>query len=135
MVFAITSPAHMNAAFADAFNSRSIANLLQLYQPDAVLRTDGDCPDLAGFAAIEKALTQLLQAPGRMTSHNHFCIVHGDLALLRADWELVADDGTHIASGSSAELVRKQADGRWLYVIDHAVGASLPRAPQAQEAT
>ena len=126
MAFAVTSPEHMNAAFADAFNSRSIANLLQLYDPDAVLRTDGDRTDLTGLAAIENALAQLLQVPGRMISRNHFCIVHGDLALLRADWALTADDGATVASGSSAELVRKQADGRWLYVIDHAVGASLP---------
>ena len=135
MAFAVTSPDRMNAAFADAFNSRSIAHLLQLYEPDAVLRTDGDGTDLTGLAAIENALAQLLQVPGRMISRNHFCIVHGDLALLRADWELAADDGAIVASGSSAELVRRQADGRWLYVIDHAVGASLPRVSQAQQAT
>ena len=67
MAFAVTSPDRMNAAFADAFNSRSIANLLQLYEPDAVLCTDGDSADVTGLAAIENALTQLLQAPGRMT--------------------------------------------------------------------
>ncbi|WP_460480772.1 YybH family protein [Comamonas humi] len=134
MAFAVTSPDHMNSAFADAFNSRSITNLLQLYEPDAVLCGDGKGVDLIGLAAIEKALGQLLQVPGRMTSLNHFCVVHGDLALLRADWELAADDGAIVASGSSAELIRKQADGRWLYVIDHAVGASLPRVSQAQQA-
>lgn len=135
MAFAVTSPNRMNAAFADAFNSRSIANLLQLYEPDAVLRTDGEGVDLTGLRTIENALGQLLQVPGRMTSRNHFCIVHSDLALLRADWELVADDGAIVASGSSTELVRRQADGRWLYVIDHAVGASLPREPRAEQAT
>jgi ketosteroid isomerase-like protein len=60
-----------------------------------------------------------------MKSTNNFCVVHGDLALLRADWELVGDDGRIVAAGSSAEVVRKQSDGRWLYVIDHA--AALPR--------
>ena len=134
MAFAVTSPDRMNAAFADAFNSRSIANLLQLYEPDAVLCTDGDSADVTGLAAIENALTQLLQAPGRMTSRNRFCIVHGDLALLRADWALT-DDGAIVASGSSAELVRRQPEGGWLYVIDHAVGASLPRAPLLEQAT
>lgn len=134
MAFTVTSPVCMNAAFADAFNSRSIANLLQLYEPDAVLRTDGDGADLTGLAAIENALTQLLQTPGRMTSRNQFCIVHGDLALLRADWELTADDGAIVASGNSAELARIQVDGRWLYVIDHAVGASFHRPDSVEEA-
>ena len=126
MTFAVTAPERMNAAFAQAFNSREIDNLLGLYEPDAVLRTDGSGNDLKGLAAISQALAQLLQAPGTMASRNHFCIVHGDLALLRADWELVADDGTRVVAGSSAELIRRQVDGRWLYVIDHAMGASLP---------
>ncbi|MCV9910401.1 hypothetical protein OIV19_22725 [Brucella sp. HL-2] len=62
-----------------------------------------------------------------MTSRNNFCVIHGDLALLRADWELRAADGIIVASGSAAEVIRKQADGRWLYIIDHAAGAGLPR--------
>ncbi|WP_220808594.1 nuclear transport factor 2 family protein [Delftia sp. UME58] len=123
MAPSITSPEHMNSAFADAFNSRSLAHLLALYEPGAVLRTSGDGTNHTGLDAITSALSQLLQAPGRMASRNHFCIIHGDLALLRADWELTTDDGAVVASGSSAELVRKQGDGRWLYVIDHAVGA------------
>ncbi|EAZ5200830.1 nuclear transport factor 2 family protein [Pseudomonas aeruginosa] len=121
----------MNATFANAFNSRNVGNLLALYEPGAVLRTNGGNTNLTGLEAIEGALTQLLQVPGRMASHNNFCILHGDLALLRADWELTADDGAVVASGSSAELVRMQPDGRWLYVIDHAVGAGLPRTPAA----
>lgn len=131
MEITVTSPDRMNAAFADAFNSRSIDGLLQLYEPDAMLRTGGDDTNLAGLAAIGNALEQLLQIPGRMTSRNHFCIVQGDLALLRADWDLTSEDGSVAASGSSAEVVRRQPDGRWLYVIDHAVGAGLPRVPTA----
>lgn len=75
---------------------------------------------------VEETLAGLLALPGRMTSRNRFCLVHDDLALLRADWILVSDDGETLASGSSVELVRRQADGFWRYVIDHAVGASLP---------
>ncbi len=131
MAFTVTSAQQMNATFAAAFNSRRVVNLLSLYEPAAILRTVGTTTDLTGLDAIEQALTRLLQMPGRMSSHNHFCIVNGDLALLRADWQLSADDGTTIASGSSVELLRKQADGRWLYVIDHATGAGLPRIPAA----
>ena len=131
MEITVTAPDRMNATFADAFNSRSIDGLLQLYEPDAALRTNGDDTNLVGLAAIRDALEQLLQVPGRMTSRNHFCIVQGNLALLRADWDLVSEEGSVLASGSSAEVVRRQADGRWLYVIDHAVGAGRPRMPVA----
>ena len=122
----VTDPRRMNEAFARAFNSRSLEGLLVLYEPGAVLRVDTSERDATGADAIADALRRLLQAPGRMTSTNSFCIAQGDLALLRADWEIVDDGGT-VASGSSAELVRRQPDGAWRYVIDHAVGASLPR--------
>lgn len=119
-------PHEMNAAFARAFNSRTIGNLLALYESEAALRTDGGDRTLRGLREIETALAALLQVPGTMTSINNFCIAHGDLALLRADWR-VMDGAQPIASGSSAEIVRRQADGAWLYVVDHAMGAGLPR--------
>lgn len=125
MALEVRSPDRMNAAFAEAFNSRDIAHLLQLYEPEAVLCATKRGAAQVGIGAIEKALQQLLKMPGRMVSHNHFCLVHDNLALLRADWQLAADDGAIVASGSSAELIRRQNDGRWLYVIDHALGASL----------
>ena len=123
----VTEPAQMNEAFARAFNTRNIENLLALYEPDAVLRVGDSERSITGLTAIAGELQHLFQAPGVMTSHNNFCIIHGDLALLRADWDLVADDGSVVASGSSAEIVRRQTDGTWRYVIDHAAGAGLPR--------
>lgn len=127
MSISVTEPQCMNEAFARAFNTRKIDNLLGLYEPEAVLLTDGSGESCIGLSAIAPELAKLLDAPGTMTSRNNFCVVHGELALLRADWKLVTHDGSVIASGSSAELVRKQPDGRWLYVIDHAAGAGLPR--------
>ena len=123
----VTEPGQMNEAFAQAFNSRNIDNLLALYEVDAVLRVDGSERSLIGLDAIAGELQRLLQAPGTMTSRNNFCIQHSDVALLRADWELRTQDGFIVASGSSAELVRRQSDGTWRYVIDHAAGAALPR--------
>lgn len=125
--YRVSTPAGMNETFARAFNSRDVDNLLSLYEPDAALVVDDTGTVLRGTTAITSALTALLQAPGVMRSVNNFCVEHGDLALLRADWAL-ADGDTLIASGSTAEVVRRQPDGAWLYVIDHAAGASVPRA-------
>jgi hypothetical protein len=43
-----------------------------------------------------------------MTFRNHVCTDHGDIAWLRADWKLSADDGAVATSGSSADLLRRQ---------------------------
>lgn len=126
-MFKVHTPSAMNETFARAFNSRDIDKLLSLYEPGAALRTDGTARTCIGLEAIAAELGQLLQVPGVMVSRNNFCIEVGDLALLRADYVLTSPEGRETLRGSSAELVRRQADGCWRYVIDHAAGASLPR--------
>jgi ketosteroid isomerase-like protein len=121
----VMDPRTMNETFARAFNSRNISNLIALYEPDAMLRVDASDRTLIGTDQIAAELSALFHVTGTMISNNIFCIEQGDLALLRADWKLVADDGSVVVSGSSAEIVRRQPDRSWLYVIDHATGASL----------
>lgn len=123
----VTEPEKMNEAFAQAFNSRRPENLLALYEPGGVLLADAGGRQYRGAAEIAAPLQELLNVPGTMVSRNSFCVIHGDLALLRADWTLTDDNGATVAEGSSAEVIRRQGDGRWLYVIDHAAGASIPR--------
>ena len=126
-MFKVTTSAAMNETFARAFNSRHIENLLSLYEPDAALRTDATTQTCRGKVAIAAELGKLLGIPGVMVSRTNFCIEVGDIALLRADYMLTSPEGKTIVAGSSAEIVRRQTDGSWLYVIDHAAGASLPR--------
>ncbi len=125
----VTDPQAMNETFAQAFNNRNIEDLLALYEPDAV-HVDPDGHGVAGTAAIATALRGLLQVPGRMTSVNNFCILRDDIALLRADWRITGADGAVIAQNSTAEIVRRQPDGSWRYVIDHAGAAGLGRVDQ-----
>jgi len=122
----VTEPQAMNETFAHAFNGRSIEALLALYEPDAI-HVDPGGRAAGGTAAIAAALRGLLQLPGRMTSRNNFCIVRDDIALLRADWRITGEDGAVVAENSTAEIVRRQPDGRWLYVIDHAGATGLKR--------
>lgn len=121
----VNTPQEMNQAFANAFNTRDINILIQLYEKTALLRIDSD-KTFDGIAEISEELQNLLEIPGTMYSKNNFYIIHGNIALLRADYSLVDNDST-ILSGSSAEVVRQQADGSWRYIIDHALGATLPR--------
>ena len=129
-MFKVTSPGKMNETFARAFNSRDIDCLLALYEPAALLRTDESAETATRRSEIGTKLAELLELPGTMVSENNFYIQHGDLALLRADYELRDNEGAAIMSGSSAEIVRQQIDGAWTYVIDHAAGESLPCIPR-----
>lgn len=129
-MFKVTLPHEMNPTFARAFNTRDINSLMDLYEEDAILRIDTEVT-FTGKAAITNELRKLFLLPGKMLSHNNFCIEHGNIALLRADHSIVNADGATMLAGSSAEVIRRQADGTWLYIIDHAMGATLPRVEAA----
>ncbi len=116
-------PAQMNGTFAALRNAGRLEELLSLYEDDARLLVDASGASLTGKAAIATELRKLIELPGTMASNNTFCVEHGDLALLRADFSLADENGAVIHSGFTAEIVRRQADGSWLYVVDHA-GAS-----------
>lgn len=113
-----SSPRGINAAFAAGYNARDVDALLALYEPDAVV-TNPDGSTSTGSAAIRAHLEHLVQIGGAMTSLNRYAIPNGDLALVGAVWEIVFTDGREPMAGRSAEVVRRQADGSWLYVLDH----------------
>jgi uncharacterized protein (TIGR02246 family) len=124
----ITVPDDINATFAAAHNAGDVAALAQLYEPDAILIGVGNA-ERHGLDAIRAELGELIKLRGRMTSLNRYALVFEDIALLSADWriETVKPDGSLLViEGRSAEIARKQADGRWLYVVDHPWGASCP---------
>lgn len=121
----VYKPEDMNSAFADAFNSGNIENLMALYEPTAVLvPIPGKVVE--GLEAIRSALQELLALKAHMISENQYALVNGDIALLRAKVYLVgsAPDGSRLEiNNHTAEVVRRQADGSWLYILDHPYGA------------
>lgn len=125
-MFTVWHPDQMNDTFARAFNSRVLANLLALYEENALLRTGGAAQTYQGRARIAEALQGLLAMPGRMVSRNNFCLEADGLALLRADFALYGDDGAVLLGGGTAEVLRRQPDGSWRYLIDHAAAVGAP---------
>lgn len=121
----VYKPEDMNAAFAEAFNSGDIENLIALYEPGAVLvPMPGQVVE--GTQAIRAALQELLALKGYMQSENQYALVHGEIALLRAKVHLsgTGPDGNQLEiNNHTAEVVRRQPDGSWLYILDHPYGA------------
>ena len=114
------NPAEMHTLFRQAFNLGDVEALIALYEPNAVLVVDGK--KLIGRESIRKALESFLARRGRMTLETRAVVEsqHG-LAVLHGGWviEPPMGMGTEIATrGLSTEVVRKQPDGTWLFVID-----------------
>lgn len=121
----VRNPEEMNAAFAAAYNSGDIANLLALYEPEGILISPRGGRE-QGVDRIRATLEDLLRLQGTMISKNVYCIPFENIALLRAHFILHATnpDGSPMQlEGHTSEIVRKQPDGSWLYIVDHPFGA------------
>ena len=78
---------------------------------------------VVGHAGIRKIMEGYLAAKARFTLEkvNAALCGIGDLAITRARWraEGTGPDGAPFSlGGQSIEVVRRQPDGRWLFVID-----------------
>lgn len=112
------------AEFAKCFNGRDMEGLLDLYEADAVfVRGPGD--NVSGRAAIREALQEFLDTGGQISFRTLHEVKQGDIALLSNEYTLQgidADGEPFRISGKTSEVLRRQPDGRWLYIIDHPAG-------------
>lgn len=123
---ATNSAEEMDQRFAEAFNSGRIDSILAMYESQATLAGSSPEQTATGLKAIRRRFEPLLVGKGRMTIETRYCFQVGDVALLRAKWHLTTPgpDGNPVdEKGNSVEVVRRQPDGRWLYIIDHPFGA------------
>ena len=121
----VMEPQEINSAFEEAYNSREIERLVALYEPDAVMAPSPG-KRAVGNSAIREVLLRLLAIGGRMQCRNLYCIRVDSIALLQAEWSLsgTRPDGKSVElSSRTAEVVRRQEDGSWRYIIDHAFGS------------
>ena len=118
-------PENMHRLFAEAFNAGDLAALVALYEPQArLVPQPGQV--ITGHQAIGGGLQSYLALRGTIKMETTYVVEAGDVALLRGRWRIAATgpDGNPLEmQGSNVEVVRRQADGRWLFVIDHPTGA------------
>ena len=117
------SPEKVIESFIAAANAGDIERILALYESGARLAFPGQ--PAVGLDAIRAALGNLLTQKPTMTAGRRASAKLGDLALLRSEWSFTGTDQTGARvdmSGESVELVRRQPDGTWRYVIDLPTG-------------
>lgn len=119
----VASPDLMASAFADRFNAGDAIGFSFLFAEDALFTYDGS-DKAAGRKQIEGALAGFMAAGLSFRGENVTTHVAGDTALTRFRWELVDGTGAVAASGVSAEVQRRGADGLWRLVIDDSGGGS-----------
>ena len=120
------TPEDVDRLFAEALNGGNLDALVALYEPQAVLRPMPD-QSVSGHAAIREALAGFLAARPRMSLSARVLGQTADIALVTAQWRLdmTGEDGKPAQmNGQSIEIVRRQSDGSWRFVIDDPFGIS-----------
>jgi uncharacterized protein (TIGR02246 family) len=118
------TPEQVLEAVVEGINSANFEMLLALYEPAAAFATQpgklahglpGICEALDGFVAmngkLELEVSRVLQA--------------GDLALVVGNWSFrgTGPDGEPVnLAAKNADVLRRQADGSWRFVIDNPWG-------------
>jgi len=117
------TPEKVIESFVAAANAGDIEGILALYESGARLAFPGQ--PAVGLDAIRGALGNLLTQKPTMTGRTVSVSQVGDLALLRSEWSFTGTDQTGARvdmSGESVELVRRQPDATWRYIIDLPMG-------------
>jgi uncharacterized protein (TIGR02246 family) len=122
---AATTPQDVQSQWAKAFNAGDLEGLMALYATDACLVPQPGQP-VHGHNAIRNALQGFLSLGAKIKMDAEYVLETKDTALLRGRWQLTgkAPDGQPLdMHGRSSEVVRRQPDGGWVYIIDHPYGA------------
>ena len=116
-----TTPADVDRLFGEHVNAADLDALVDLYEADAALaQLDGTA--VRGHRAIREALNGLRAAQAKIEM-NVVKVVEGgsDVAVLFNDWRMKAvgpDEKPVEMTGKSLEVVRRQKNGTWRFVID-----------------
>ncbi|MBI5287740.1 MAG: nuclear transport factor 2 family protein [Chloroflexi bacterium] len=121
---AFTSPQESVTSFLAAFNTGDRAALLDFYEPGAMLIAEPG-QSVTGHEAIGAVIDGFLGTGGKLTMTSSYCYVNGDMALTGAAWSLAGKDAdgkpVDLGGANTAEVMRRQPDGSWRYILDTAV--------------
>ncbi len=122
------TPAQLMTLFAERASGGDADGLLALYEPAAVFEPQFGVV-LRGLDEIRSALIELAALRPRIDYAGAPDVVIVDnIAVVSNTWTMTADlpDGSiHREGGVSADVLRRQADGSWLVLIDQPRGATL----------
>ena len=118
-------PEQCDILIAQAISSGDIEAAIALYEPGATFVSEPG-QTASGTGPIREVLSGFLGMKPTLNIEVVLVVESGDTALLNSKWTLsgTGPDGSAVnMDGQGIEVVRRQADGNWLFVIDNPWGA------------
>lgn len=124
----MTNAVDLHGQYEEAMNAADLDAMSDLFDLEARVHLP-DGVIVAGRDAVREVYAALFAQGASIRLTTRFGTEVGDLALLSCSWEGVS--GGQKMSGVSAEVARRQADGRWAFLIDNPWAALSDSAPEA----
>lgn len=119
-------PEQTSELLAALLGTGDVGGIADLYEDDAVF---------ADFDATVNGLNDILAAHQRFCDAGRTLILNDsvvfeedDIALVHWSWTVRDADGSS-RNGISAEVLRRQPDGSWKFIIDNSDGTALVGSP------
>jgi ketosteroid isomerase-like protein len=118
------TPEQLLNSIAEGINTGNLGALLQLYEPDAAFAVQPGSLS-HGAIGVREALAGFLAMKGKLDLKVTRVLEAGGLALVTGVWSFAGTgpDGKPVKLASkSADVLRRQPDGSWRFVIDNPWG-------------
>ena len=120
------TPEQVLEAIVNGINSGNLDALMPLYERESAFATQPG--SLAhGVEGIREALSGFISMKGALDLEVTRVLEAGDLALVTGTWTFdgTGPDGEPVRlSASNADVLRRQADGTWRFMIDNPWGTA-----------
>jgi uncharacterized protein (TIGR02246 family) len=121
---AANGPEECDLQIAACINAGDPEGAAALYEADARFVAGPDST-LEGIDAIREVMRGMVAGKARLTIDVSKVVQAGDLAMVCSKWSSTvtnADGKETTDTGNGREVVRRQADGTWRFVIDYPNG-------------
>jgi quinol monooxygenase YgiN/ketosteroid isomerase-like protein len=114
-------PAEMNGKYLDAYGARDVQAIMALYAPGA--SSVWQPGSTISGTAHRDAIAEFFKKEPKLTAEVRQRYVLGDVAALVVDWSIEVPGGPEMTgSGTGFDVLKKNADGHWRYIITNPFG-------------
>jgi uncharacterized protein (TIGR02246 family) len=119
-----TTPEEVLGSIVEGINAGNLDSLMTLYEADACFASQpgqlAKSPE-----SVRQSLRNFIDLKGKLDLKVKRVLQASDLALVTSEWSFsgTGPDGTPVSmAAKAADVLRRQADGTWRFVIDNPWG-------------